>query len=118
MRNQQFDGIEMITIRRHYTEDEKHLMREEYFANVTEITSLESKIKELKEEIKPYKQSCIDLHQQVTAGFEDIRQECEYIDDFEDNVRNYFDDNGVIVHSRKLKPSEYRIQFKTVAGGL
>jgi hypothetical protein len=114
MHSEMYDGRENVSLRINLSDAEKSEKREDYFANIGHIMELDEQIKELQKSKKAYSEQNQELHAEVTRGFNDIKGDYYYNDDHDTNMRTYFNETGEVLHERKLKPSEARIQFPKV----
>ena len=102
----QADGVEDIRVRTDFSENEISQFNSEHMKNAIKIGKIKEDIKDLNKDIKEITKTNKELVSKVILGFSDEDIKAHYIDDQFDGVRNYYNDYGEIVHTRKLRPEE------------
>lgn len=110
-------NAEEIKQKRFFSEDEKNKLKDDITNDALRSSEIEDQIKSLtqplKEELKSIKSLMRVRLTDVRKGYEDIEATVYCFDDQEEGMMNSYDENGTLVSSRKLYPSER--QTKIVA---
>lgn len=102
----QADGMEEIRVRTDFSDSQISQFNSEHMKNAIKIGKIKDEIKDLNKEIKEITKTNKDLISKVILGFSDEEIKAYYIDNQFEGVREYYNETGVKVHSRKLRPEE------------
>lgn len=102
----QADGMEEIRVRTDFSENEISQFNSEHMRNAIKVGKIKDEIKDLNKDIKEINKTNKTLVDKVILGFSDEDIKAYYIDDQFEGVRNYYNEYGEIVQTRKLRPEE------------
>ena len=100
------DGKEQITVIKNYSAEELDALNNEYVKDSLKISDYDADISELNTAKKVVKKKAATTLAQIKKGFVEQRYDAYYIDDYDEGVRQYYDEHGTMVNERKLKNSE------------
>ena len=118
--NKMYDGIEHYTYRKTYTEDETNEMRVDFIDSVLQQRKIAEEIKRLTAEKKVLTDANSTLLDQIVSGGIVVSNDCGFLDDYDERSRTYFDENGEVVGTRKLRSTEIQnvsMFSKVINGG-
>lgn len=101
------DGIEKnYNARIEYDEQTLSAYEKEYVENNKKARAIKKEVRNLNSQAKTFTDAANQIIEKIELGFEDKVMDLLYIDDEDNNVRNYYDSDGNFVLERKLKYSE------------
>lgn len=104
------EGTEDMTYSRQLTEDELNIARETYVSNNLDIASCDDELKAAKAyhkaKIKPLKEEAADLLKTLKSRYQEVKEKVYKLPDHKAGMMEYVNLEGVVVHSRRLKPEE------------
>lgn len=101
------DGIERnYNARIEYDEQTLSAYEKEYVENNKKARAIKKEVRNLNSQAKTFTDAANQIIEKIELGFEDKVMDLLYIDDEDNNVRNYYDSDGNFVLERKLKYSE------------
>lgn len=103
-------GSESIIVKQPISEARIEALRTEMVDMVTEQLRLKKELKAIQTDYKNKIKNCdaviVDNAQILKEGYEDKETLCTKVPDFEAMVMEFYDDEGVRVFTRKLRPDE------------
>jgi cell division septum initiation protein DivIVA len=106
------DGQEKIINKTEYTPDEIRSWEIKTFENIKLTRALNRQIKDLNSQKKQFLAENESLYDKLEAGFKEETVDAFYIDNFDTNMREYYNVDGEIIQQRALKHSEKNHQLK------
>lgn len=106
------DGKETITIVEEYSQEELNKYNEKFANLYKEISVQTENMKPFQDKIKELKSLAKEILDILNKGFKEKTEEAYYIDEQELGERQYFNQSGEQIHSRKLKSSERQLKTK------
>lgn len=101
------DGIEKnYNARIEYDEQTLSAYEKEYVENNKKARAIKKEVRNLNSQAKTFTDAANQIIEKIELGFEDKVMDLLYIDDEDNNIRNYYDSDGNFVLERKLKYSE------------
>ena len=100
------DGREEITSRVEYSKDEIDEINDLHMQNAKQIKKLADEVKEINKQKKTISDENLKLVIKSELGFEDTTVDAYYVNDYDNGVRNYFDEYGTFIKERRLEPKE------------
>lgn len=84
-----------------------------------ELSKVEDQLAEVKadfsQKIKPLKERSKDLIQTLKHGSINVTERVYLMDDQDNNLMGYYNDRGILVHTRPLKAEERQLKIMSIA---
>lgn len=116
------EGSEEMVYTKNLSREELDEYRENLTDSMVKIDQLESEFKMVKEEhaarIKPLKADNSFLLGIIKRRAIDITEQCYLIPDYDGGMMEYYNANGELVHSRRLKPEERQTSIKSLKSAM
>jgi predicted RNase H-like HicB family nuclease len=101
------DGVEKnYNARIEYDEATLSTYEKEYVENNKKARAIKKEVRNLNSQAKTFTDAANQIIEKIELGFEDKVMDLFYIDDEDNNVREYYDSEGNFILDRKLKSSE------------
>lgn len=109
---------EEMPIQKHFQEEEINDMRKSYMTNSIAIKKKMEEFKIFKQEtdafLKPFVEDNEYLLGNIRTGYVEVNQQVYLFEDHDSNMMCYYDNTGVLVHSRRMLPHERQSKIKQV----
>lgn len=110
------EGKEKMTYTKNLTHEEMDEYRERLSDTLVEIDKHEIDFEVVKQEhrgiIKPLKADVGALLDVIKRRAVDVTEECYLIPDYDSSMMEYYNSEGELIHSRRLKPEERQTTIK------
>lgn len=106
------DGQEKIITKTEYNPDEIRSWEIKSFENIKISRAIKRQVRELNAQIKNYTSENEALFDKLELGYKEETVDAFYIDNYDTNMREYYNDMGELIQERALKHSEKRQQLK------
>lgn len=109
------DKTDLQPVRRFYTEDESHQMKD--FLSTETIQLLDQKDefaaikKEFNKAIKAHNEQIVGVAKDLKRGFSEATETVYGIADHENDMMDFYDSKGNYINSRRLLPSEHQTKM-------
>jgi len=107
---------EVMPVQKHFTEEQINDMRRTHVANAIAIKKKMEEFKKMKAEIDAFIKPLADennyLLANVRAGYVEVEQQVYLFEDHDNGMMLYYDNQGELVHSRRMLPHERQHRIK------